>query len=75
MALTPDGRLAVSASEDYTLKVWDVTSGQELRSLAGHTREVNAVALTPDGRLAVSASDDKTLKVWDVASGWRPSAP
>ena len=69
MALTPDGRLAVSASCDRTLKVWDVASGRELRTLAGHTGEVSAVALTPDGRLAVSASWDDTLKVWDVASG------
>ena len=69
MALTPDGRLAVSASGDNTLKVWDVASGQELRTLDGHTWRVTAVALTPDGRLAVSASGDKTLKVWDVASG------
>ena len=69
VALTPDGRLAVSASEDNTLKVWDVASGRELRTLAGHTGRVNAVALTPDGRLAVSASGDRTLKVWDVASG------
>ena len=69
VALTPDGRLAVSASSDNTLKVWDVASGRELRTLAGHTDWVNAVALTPDGRLAVSASGDNTLKVWDVASG------
>ena len=69
VALTPDGRLAVSASWDDTLKVWDVASGRELRTLAGHTGSVRAVALTPDGRLAVSASGDHTLKVWDVASG------
>ena len=67
VALTPDGRLAVSASADKTLKVWDVASGQELRTLAGHTEWVLAVALTPDGRLAVSASEDNTLKLWDVA--------
>ena len=59
MALTPDGRLAVSASVDTMLKVWDVASGRELRTLVGHG-PVSAVALTPDGRLAVSASmDDK----------------
>ena len=69
VALTPDGRLAVSASWDNTLKVWDVASGQELHTLAGHTKPVIAVALTPDGRLAVSVSWDNTLKVWDVASG------
>ena len=40
-----------------------------LRTLAGHTGGVNAVAVTPDGRRAVSASGDQTLKVWDLESG------
>ena len=71
VAVTADGRLAVSASEGETLKVWDVESGRELRTLKGHTGVVNGVALSKDGRLAVSASTDHTLKVWDVASGRR----
>ena len=69
VAVTPDGQRAVSASEDETLKVWDLASGRELRTLTGHTDAVRAVAVTPDGQRAVSASDDKTLKVWDLASG------
>ena len=69
MAVTPDGRRAVSASDDRTLKVWDLASGTELRTLAGHDHAVRAVAVTPDGRHAVSASVDRTLKVWDLASG------
>ncbi len=69
VAVTPDGQRAVSASEDHTLKVWDLESGLELRTLTGHSREVYAVAVTDGGQRAVSASDDKTLKVWDVASG------
>ena len=69
VAMSRDGRLAVSASYDKTLKVWDVESGRELRTLEGHTSFVYGVALSGDGRLAVSASSDKTLKVWDVESG------
>ena len=69
MALSADGRLAVSASQDNTLKVWGVASGRELRTLKGHSTVVNGVALSIDERLAASASADKTVKIWDVASG------
>ncbi|MCC6589123.1 MAG: TIR domain-containing protein [Bryobacterales bacterium] len=69
VALSGDGRVAISASIDGTLKVWEVARGREVRTLAGHTGWVNGVALSGDGRVAVSASADRTLKVWDVESG------
>ena len=69
VAITPDGRRAVSASWDNTLRVWDLESGQSLRTLQGHSGRVYGVAITPDGRRAVSASDDNTLRVWDLESG------
>ena len=40
VAFSPDGRLVATASWDKTAKVWDVTSGQEVRTLFGHTAEV-----------------------------------
>jgi len=67
--VTADGRVAVSASWDNTLKVWDLTTGQVLRTLEGNTSSVYGVAVTADGCFAVSASYDHTLKLWDLASG------
>jgi WD40 repeat protein len=66
VALSPDGRRAVSASSDKTLKVWDLETGRELHTLPGHSNSVYGVAVSQDGRRAVSASSDKTLKVWDL---------
>jgi WD40 repeat protein len=51
------------------LRVWDLESGQTLRTLQGHTNWVTAVALTPDGRHIVSGSRDYTLRVWDLKDG------
>ena len=69
VAVTPDGKQAVSASGDKTLKVWDLETGRALRTLEGHSEFVNGVAVTPDGKRAVSASSDQTLKVWDLETG------
>jgi len=58
-----------SASLDQTVKVWDTATGQELRSLKGHTKSVQSVVFSPDSQRLASASWDGTVKVWDAASG------
>jgi len=69
VAVTPDGKHAISGSWDKTLRVWDIKSGEEIQILKGHTKWVRAVAVTPDGKHAISGSDDNTLRVWDIKSG------
>jgi WD40 repeat protein len=69
VALLGDGRRALSASEDNTLKLWDLNTGELLRTLEGHWDSVVAVTLLGDGRRALSASEDNTLKLWDLDTG------
>ncbi|MCJ7445052.1 MAG: hypothetical protein MUO26_11100, partial [Methanotrichaceae archaeon] len=69
VAVIPDSRLAVSASRDNSLKVWDLENGKHLRTLRGHSYWIDAVAVTLDGKKAISASWDNTLKVWDLETG------
>jgi hypothetical protein len=69
VAFSPDGRGALSGSNDETLKLWDVATGKEIRSFAGHTNWVTSVAFSPDGQTALSGGLDNTLKLWDIATG------
>src|ERR1017187_9535856 len=61
VALSADGKWALSASADQTIKVWDLEKGAELSPLIGHADTVTGVAISPDGQWAVSASSDKTV--------------
>ena len=65
LVITPDNKIAIGASEDNNLHLWDLADGKE-RLFEGHSDCVNSVAVTPDGRCAISGSDDGTLKVWDL---------
>jgi WD40 repeat protein len=62
IALTPDGRRAVVASEDFTARVWNVAAGACEAVLLGHTGWVVDVAITADGAHALTASHDLTAR-------------
>jgi WD40 repeat protein len=69
IALTPDGRRVVSASEDRTARIWDLESGAAVRTLEGFRRAVTAVAVSPDGAIAVGGLRDGKLAVWRLEDG------
>jgi WD40 repeat protein len=50
VALSADGKRALSGSDDGTVKLWDVDSGKELKTFHGHRDSANAVALSADGQ-------------------------
>lgn len=70
VAVTADGRIAVSGSSDRTVRVWDLADGRCTAVLKGHTNFVNTVAITADGRTAVSGAMDQTVRVWDLVGGF-----
>jgi WD40 repeat protein len=69
VALLADGQRALSGSYRGTLKLWDLSTGACLRTLAVHSDRVWSVALLADGQRALSASSDRTLKLWNLTTG------
>ncbi|MBD2452007.1 WD40 repeat domain-containing protein [Nostoc sp. FACHB-152] len=68
VAISPDNLTLASGSNDKTVKIWSLLTGEIQRTLTGHTSKVNAVVFSPDGRL-VSCSGDNTIKFWDWQRG------
>ncbi|MDB9311236.1 hypothetical protein PN471_21915, partial [Aphanizomenon sp. CS-733/32] len=69
VAWSGDSLTLASGSDDKTVKLWDVQTGDCVRTLEGHSSLVNSVAWSGDSLTLASGSDDKTVKLWDVQSG------
>lgn len=69
LVTTPDGKRVISASDDGTLKIWNIVEGKLLLSLRGHAQPINSVIVTADCKHFVSASTDGTIKVWNLSNG------
>jgi len=72
MAFSADGKRVLSGGTDGSVRLWDVSSGAELKAIQGHSGSVGtkAVAFSPDGRSILSVGgSDGLAKLWDTASG------
>ena len=68
VAISPDGTWLASGSEDKTVKIWDIKTGNCRATLEGHTDEVTSLAITPDGETLFSGSFDHTIRRWSIGT-------
>jgi hypothetical protein len=63
-AISPDGRRAVTGSQDGIAKLWDLETGKEVLSLKRHAAELTSVHFSPDGSSILTSSLDQTAILW-----------
>ena len=64
----PDDQIVV-AGDDHLAHLWNLKTGQEIRTFSGHTDDVTHLAISPDATLLLTGSEDQTARVWELATG------
>lgn len=69
VTLSSDGKL-LALGRKHEIRLWDLTTSSEPRTLKGHTDNINKIVFSPAGaRVLASASSDQTIKLWDSVTG------
>ena len=69
VAFSPDGALLASGSANGTVKLWNVSTRENIATLEGHTGSVVSLDFSTNGTLLASGARDNTVKLWNVATG------
>lgn len=65
----PDGSAVYSASDDKSIKMWDVKTGVDVNTFNAHTAPVRCMELSDNGKLLVSGDLDGKILIWDAKTG------
>ena len=65
LMFSPDGTILVNGLAHGAIQLWDVTTGDAIAVLDGHTQKVETLAFSPDAQTLVSTGGDGTILLWD----------
>jgi len=68
-AIAAHGDTLVSGSYDCTVRVWKISTGEQVHRLQGHAQKVYSVVLDHERGRCISGSMDNLVKVWSLDSG------
>ena len=66
---SPRGDLLASAGKNGTVRLWNTTTWQQVRTIPASLTEVNVAAFSPDGQTLATVDDEGKLKLWDTTTG------
>jgi WD40 repeat protein len=69
VAFAPDGKSVASAGADRVVRLWSLTTGEEVRHFIGHTDAITSVGFSRDGEGLLSGSHDFSMRLWNVSDG------
>jgi WD40 repeat protein len=70
ITFSKDDKSIATGSDDKVVKIWNISNGECLKELHGHTNWILSVAFSPfDTNILASGSEDSTVKIWDIDSG------
>ena len=69
LVFSPNGKTLASASEDRTIRLWDVATGTHKYTLTGHNAWISSIAFSPDGKILASADSEHRIRLWNAATG------
>ncbi len=69
VAISPDSNYVATGSRDKSAKLWELSTGREVRSFLGHEASVNSLDFSSDGKYLITSSGDKSVRIWETMTG------
>jgi len=69
VAISPDSNYVATGSRDKSAKLWELSSGREVRSFLGHEASVNSLDFSHNGKYLITSSGDNSVRIWETETG------